>query len=130
MLTYAIWNNKGGTGKTSLTFQTVCRYSELNPEKRILVIDICPQANISEIMLGGQENGGSASLLAIQGKTPRCSIGGYFDARLAAPFSSANFKAIDYITSPHEPRLFIRAVNAIVSETNNFNLFGISNGYR
>ena len=30
----------------------------------------------------------------------------------------------------YNPRLFIRAVNAIVSETNNFNLFGISNGYR
>ena len=31
MLTYAIWNNKGGTGKISLTFQAVCRYAELNP---------------------------------------------------------------------------------------------------
>jgi cellulose biosynthesis protein BcsQ len=101
MLTYAIWNNKGGTGKTSLTFQAVCRYSENNPTKRVLVIDICPQANLSEIMLGGQENGGSKNLLAIQGSTPRCSIGGYFDARLAAPFSSANFIATDYITTPN-----------------------------
>ncbi len=101
MLTYAIWNNKGGTGKTSLTFQAVCRYSEKNPTKRILVIDICPQANLSEIMLGGQENGGSQNLLAIQGMTPRCSIGGYFDARLAAPFSSANFHANNYITNPN-----------------------------
>lgn len=101
MLTYAIWNNKGGTGKTSLTFQAVCRYSEINPTKRILLIDICPQANLSEIILGGQENGGSTNLLAIQGSTPRCSIGGYFDARLAAPFASPIFNANDYITSPN-----------------------------
>ncbi|HSH87590.1 MAG: ParA family protein [Methylophilus sp.] len=101
MLTYAIWNNKGGTGKTSLTFQSVCRYSELNPDKKVLVIDICPQANLSEILLGGQENNGSNNLLNRQGLTPRCSIGGYFDARLAAPFTSANFTASDYITTPY-----------------------------
>ena len=35
-----------------------------------------------------------------------------------------------YEGSLNKPRLFIRAVNALVSETNNFNLFGISNGYR
>jgi cellulose biosynthesis protein BcsQ len=107
MLTYSIWNNKGGTGKTSLTFQTVCRYAENNSDKRILLIDICPQANLSEIMLGGQENGGSKNLLSIQGKTPRSSIGGYFDARLAAPFSSANFNAADYICTPNQYNLTI-----------------------
>ncbi|ECX9437967.1 ParA family protein, partial [Salmonella enterica] len=28
MKKYAIWNNKGGTGKTSLSFQAICRYAE------------------------------------------------------------------------------------------------------
>ena len=98
MLTYAIWNNKGGTGKTSLTFQAVCRYAELNPKKRILVVDMCPQANLSELMLGGLSNGGSNKLLERQGMTPRCSIGGYFDARLPAPFSPPSFDAASYIT--------------------------------
>lgn len=98
MLTYAIWNNKGGTGKTSLTFQAVCRYAEINPKKRIIVVDICPQANLSELMLGGQANGGSTNLLQRHGITPRCSIGGYFDARLPAPFSPPKFDARNYIT--------------------------------
>lgn len=98
MLTYAIWNNKGGTGKTSLTFQAVCRYAELNPTKKILVIDMCPQANLSELMLGGQSNGGSTNLLQRHGMTPRCSIGGYFDARLPAPYSPPKFDARNYIT--------------------------------
>jgi cellulose biosynthesis protein BcsQ len=100
MLTYAVWNNKGGTGKTSLTFQAVCRYGQTRSTSRILVIDMCPQANLSEFMLGGLANGGSANLLQRQGKTPRCSIGGYFDARLPAPFSPPKFNATDYITTP------------------------------
>lgn len=102
METYAIWNNKGGTGKTSLTFQVVCRYAELNPKARILVVDMCPQANLSELMLGGLSNSGSKRLLERQGLTPRCSIGGYFDARLPAPFSPPKFDATSYITTPYK----------------------------
>lgn len=102
MLTYAIWNNKGGTGKTSLTFQMVCRYAEKKPNSRILVIDICPQANLSELMLGGLSNNGSGRLLERQGLTPRCSIGGYFDSRLSAPFSPPKIDAASYITLPNK----------------------------
>ncbi|NHZ98694.1 ParA family protein [Massilia sp. CCM 8734] len=97
---FAVWNNKGGTGKTSLAFQTVCRYAEKNPKARILVIDMCPQANLSELMLGGLSNNGSQRLLERQGLTPRCSIGGYFDSRLPAPFSPPKIEAHSYITNP------------------------------
>ncbi|EPC4616598.1 AAA family ATPase [Salmonella enterica] len=45
MASYAFWNNKGGTGKTSLAFQVITRFAELHPEQRILAIDLCPQAN-------------------------------------------------------------------------------------
>lgn len=100
MLTYSIWNNKGGTGKTSLTFQTVCRYAELHPEARILVVDMCPQANLSELLLGGLSNNGSKRLLERQGLTPRCSIGGYFDTRLPTPFSPSKIDASSFITCP------------------------------
>lgn len=102
MTIYAIWNNKGGTGKTSLAFQTVTRFAEKHPTKKVLVIDMCPQANMSEILLGGQEGSGSKNLLAEQGKTPRSSIGGYFDLRLKAPFSPPIFSAEDYVSHPRE----------------------------
>ena len=101
MITYSIWNNKGGTGKTSLSFQTVCRFAQNNPTKKVLVIDLCPQANLSEIFLGGQENQGSNNLLANQGRLPRASIGGYFDLRLGSPFSPPTFVASDFVTNPH-----------------------------
>ncbi|WP_298626407.1 ParA family protein [uncultured Zoogloea sp.] len=100
MKIYAVWNNKGGTGKTSLTFQVVCRYAQKHPNARILVIDMCPQANLSELMLGGLSNCGSKRLLERQGLTPRCSIGGYFDSRLPAPFSPPTIDATSYITKP------------------------------
>jgi cellulose biosynthesis protein BcsQ len=102
MLTYAFWNNKGGTGKTSLAFQAVCRYAAKNPTKRILVVDVCPQANISELLLGGLTNGGSAKLLARHGLIPRCSIGGYFQIRLPTPYGAPKFEAKDFLTVPSQ----------------------------
>lgn len=102
MLTYSIWNNKGGTGKTSLAFQAVCRFAAKQGTKRILVVDMCPQANLSELMLGGQTNQGSQKLLLRQGQTPRCTVGGYFDSRIATPFSTPVFNAAEYITCPRQ----------------------------
>lgn len=102
MISYAVWNNKGGTGKTSLTFQSIVRFAELNPEERILVVDMCPQANLSELLLGGLSNEGSNKLLERQGMTPRCSIGGYFDFRLSSPFSPQQFNAWDFVTEPND----------------------------
>jgi len=97
---YAFWNNKGGTGKTSLAFQAVARYAELHPHKRVLAIDLCPQANLSELMLGGLNFKGSEKLLERQGMVPRCSIGGYFQLRLPAPYSPPPFNAHDFVTKP------------------------------
>jgi cellulose biosynthesis protein BcsQ len=102
MIIYSIWNNKGGTGKTSLAFQSASRFAELNPTERILIIDLCPQANLSELLLGGQEGKGSTNLLLNQGETPRCRIGGYFDLRLRAPYAPPNFTASDYVTNPSQ----------------------------
>lgn len=102
MLTYGFWNNKGGTGKTSLCFQAICFYARANPKSRILAIDVCPQANLSELFLGGLANKGSDRLLARQGATPRATIGGYFQQRLPSPFSMPSVDFSDYVTTPSE----------------------------
>jgi len=98
---YAFWNNKGGTGKTSLAFQAITRYAEKHPKRRVLAVDICPQANLSELMLGGLNNKGSEKLLERQGLVPRCSIGGYFQLRLPSPYAPPSFTAGDFITKPN-----------------------------
>jgi cellulose biosynthesis protein BcsQ len=99
---YAFWNNKGGTGKTSLAFQSINLYAEEHPEERILAIDVCPQANLSELMLGGLNNRGSVKLLAQQGLMPRCSVGGYFQLRLPSPYTVPPFTPADFISHPHD----------------------------
>lgn len=102
MISYIVWNNKGGTGKTSLTFQMVCEYSIRNTDKKNLVIDMCPQANISELLLGGLVNGGNKVLLERQGRIPRCSIGGYFEKRMPSAHQTPKFNSKDYITKPSD----------------------------
>ncbi|WP_375430754.1 ParA family protein [uncultured Friedmanniella sp.] len=84
---YAFWNNKGGTGKTSLCFQALTFYAYQNPDKRILAIDVCPQANLSELLLGGLTGKGSDVLLARQSEPTRRTIGGYFELRLPNPYT-------------------------------------------
>ena len=87
MKKYSFWNNKGGTGKTSLAFQAMTMYAEQNKNMKILAVDLCPQANFSELLLGGLLGEGSANLLALQKKSLRKSIGGYFQQRLPSPYS-------------------------------------------
>jgi cellulose biosynthesis protein BcsQ len=96
------WNNKGGTGKTSLAFQAISSFANLHPAKRILVIDVCPQANLSELLLGGLEGNGSDNLLKVQGKTPRATIGGYFQTRLPSPYTVGAIAVTDFLSRPCE----------------------------
>ncbi len=96
------WNNKGGTGKTSLAFQTICTFATEHADDRILVLDLCPQANLSELFLGGQENGGGKNLLALHGKPGRASVGGYFQSRLPKPFDNSAISPHGYLSRPHD----------------------------
>ena len=100
MRSYAFWNNKGGTGKTSLIFQTILAYAKAHPDDKILVLDLCPQANLSELLLGGLVGEGSQKLLQVQGQTPRATVGGYFQMRLPQPYSPPTFEPRDFIISP------------------------------
>lgn len=54
---YAVWNNKGGVGKTFLTYNLAVEYAAAHPDEDVVVIDACPQANVSEIILGGNGTG-------------------------------------------------------------------------
>jgi cellulose biosynthesis protein BcsQ len=54
---YSFYNNKGGVGKTTLCFNSATLYAHNNPETQVLVIDLCPQANISQYLLGGGKAG-------------------------------------------------------------------------
>lgn len=94
MAVYAIWNNKGGVGKSYLTFQIASEYAKQHPTKKVLVIDLCPQANSSSMLLGGIANG-ELALSAIHAANPRNTISGYIENRILSPYvnsmTGANF---------------------------------------
>lgn len=50
---YVIWNNKGGVGKSTITFHIASVYAESNPDEDVVVVDMCPQANSSSMLMGG-----------------------------------------------------------------------------
>lgn len=97
---YAFWNNKGGTGKTSLCFQSLTFYANQHPDKRVLAIDVCPQANLSELLFGGLSGKGSDTLLARQNEPTRRTIGGYFELRMPNPYTAPSIDPYAYISQP------------------------------
>lgn len=83
-LRYALWNNKGGVGKTFLTFTIASEFARQHPDKQVVVVDMCPQANASEILLGGNGQG-AMELGKLLGLSSRKTVGGYFDERITSP---------------------------------------------
>ncbi len=87
--TYALWNNKGGVGKSYLTFQLGCEYARLHPDKKVLIVDLCPQANSSGMLLGGLKRGEKA-LNKISSTAERRTIAGYVRTRINSPYHNPN----------------------------------------
>ncbi|KAF0117895.1 MAG: ATPase [Rhodospirillaceae bacterium] len=85
MAIYALWNNKGGVRKSYLTFQIACEYARTHPQYKVLVLDMCPQANASSMLLGGVEKG-ERNLEEIMGSYPRKTIAGYINGRVLSPY--------------------------------------------
>ena len=63
---YVIWNNKGGVGKSTLTFHLATQYARRNPTEFVLVIDLCPQANVSMALLSSQVQHGNLHLSSLR----------------------------------------------------------------
>jgi chromosome partitioning protein len=99
---YAVWNNKGGVGKSFLSF--ILSTELANRTRRpVLAVDMCPQANLSEIMLGGNGSG-SDRLGMLIGE--RKTVGGYFDTRIESPHGKTG-KEDGYLVQvkPYNPNI-------------------------
>lgn len=75
---YAMYNNKGGVGKTTLGFNIAAQYADENPSTQVLVIDLCPQANISQYLLGGGDKGYDTNQ-ELQSSRTRRNVVGFLD---------------------------------------------------
>ena len=99
MAVYGIWNNKGGVGKSYLTFQIASEFARTHPAQKVLVVDMCPQADSSSMLLGGMESG-EQQLEQICQSTPRTTIAGYVRERIASPYQDPHIGA-SYIHQLH-----------------------------
>ncbi len=99
MASYAFWNNKGGVGKSFLCFVAASEYAKRHPEIDVYVLDLCPQANLSETLLGGQATGGR-QLDKLMAKPGRPTIAGYLEARLSSPFNLLP-DVLPYVVKPN-----------------------------
>ena len=102
MTVYAFWNNKGGVGKSFLSFVAATEYARTYPDTDVYVINLCPQANISEMLLLNAEMLINSDEMRLIGydvihrnydvihrlieKKPRATVAGYLEARLNSPF--------------------------------------------
>jgi cellulose biosynthesis protein BcsQ len=72
---YVVWNNKGGVGKSTITFHIASVYAEMNPDRDVVVIDMCPQANVSMMLMGGGQTGEKNLQSLIDNESPKTVVG-------------------------------------------------------
>lgn len=95
---YVVWNNKGGVGKSTITFHIASVYAEMNPGRDVIVIDMCPQANVSMMLMGGGQIGETKLQSLINNELPKTVVGYITDSII-----SANIKDLNkYIVNIHE----------------------------
>lgn len=105
---FAVWNNKGGVGKSTITFHLASRYAETHPDEDVLVIDMCPQANVSMMLLGGGNAGEQAVLNYCTQQTPKTVVG-YITQELAnaqgvQPLNPAHYYIQVHNHNTHMPK--------------------------
>lgn len=77
MGSYVTWANKGGIGKSTLTFQLACSTARNHPDKTVYVIDLSPQCDVSRMILGGGHNDGEDTILRLMQSNPRRTVQTY-----------------------------------------------------
>ena len=87
---YVVWNNKGGVGKSTITFHVASVYAEKNPDRDVVVIDMCPQANVSMMLMGGGKDAETKIQDLITKDTPQTVVGFITDSIIRADTSDLN----------------------------------------
>lgn len=87
---YVMWNNKGGVGKSTITFHIAAVYAEKHPDEDVIVIDMCPQANVSMMLLGGGQDAEKRLQEFITMGTPKTVVGFITDSITKSDTSDLN----------------------------------------
>lgn len=95
---YVVWNNKGGVGKSTITFHIASVYAEMNSDRDVVVIDMCPQANVSMMLMGGGKTGEKNLQSLIDNASPKTVVGYITDSIIKADTKDLT----KYIVNIHE----------------------------
>lgn len=105
MTSYVVWANKGGIGKSTLTFQLACEAAHQNPNKQVWVIDLSPQCDVSRMILGGGHHGGEDLIISLMTSSPRTTVQSYLlDCLNDVPSGIGWPNAGNYTISPNAVR--------------------------
>jgi cellulose biosynthesis protein BcsQ len=99
---YGVWNNKGGVGKSTISFHLATRYAELNPDAKVLAIDLCPQANLSMMLLGGGIQGENRVLQQCVVSPFPATVVGYLASVLSQGPGAALPPWQNFVIQPHQ----------------------------
>lgn len=80
-----------------ITFHIACVYAEKNPERDVVIIDMCPQANCSTMLLGGGRGGENILQEVIALDTPKTVVGYITDVIIGEKRDNK-----DYLIKVHE----------------------------
>lgn len=95
---FVLWNNKGGVGKSTITFHLASRYAELHENEDVMVLDMCPQANSSMMLLGGGKDAERKLQELITSDIPKTVVGYITDVIT----NSASDDLTNYFTKVHD----------------------------
>ncbi|WP_437996858.1 ParA family protein [Sorangium sp. So ce185] len=99
---YSIWNNKGGVGKSTITFHLASRYAEVHPKRNVLVIDLCPQSNSSMMLLGGGALGEDKALSFCQETPVPRTVVGYLSTVFSRGPAAPRPKWNEFLVKPSD----------------------------
>lgn len=89
-----------------MTFQLACAAAHANPTKKVLVIDLSPQCDVSRMILGGGHFGGENAILALMQARPRKTIQSYLlDCLNDVPSGIGWPDPKQYIVKPNSVRI-------------------------
>jgi cellulose biosynthesis protein BcsQ len=82
---FVLWNNKGGVGKTTLSFNIVCEYARQFEDTEVIAVDLCPQTHLSYCLLGSVDAIHEQMRYEADVKQP-CTVGHYLTESLSDSF--------------------------------------------
>lgn len=106
MSSYVLWANKGGIGKSTLSFQLACKYARQHEDKTVVIIDLSPQCDVSRMVLGGGQGDGESRILDVMRSSPRKTVYQYLrECVRDVPVGLGFPDAMDFLVSPNDIRV-------------------------